>query len=344
MSSFNPKQHLVEVFRKNHTQLSKYDIECVFEGKKLNKNKSDREVCDFFINVVCRFMPEQNRYKPEFYKFLNINESNDTAVNFIGGFSAHETDFVLKSQNIKPSQAPLKAQLDKIVKSDRQSSYIKLFGEGVVSERCAQLVTATHATKISQGTTLEHMIFEEFKGFKDQKIKFENVIHNIYNHPNKFQLYRSVEFPVALILGSDEEFDRTNNIILDFLHYNPSQSRISTAELKDGGELDTKSSNANLLEVTLINRVVHFQVSKNSLDNLVHHVVSKLVVFSKNTITTNDIKVQGSEELTITGRDFCELIGISFSNIENRMNEYNKGNCEVFLDEIEEILKIAGRI
>lgn len=344
MRSFNPTEHLIEVYQKNHTQLSKYDTECVFVGHQLNENKSYAERCDFFINVICRHLPEQNRYKSEFLRFLNINELNYTTINLVDGYSTHETDFSSHRVIIKPSEAPLKIHLDKTVKSGKQSSYTKLFGEDLVSIRCAELITSVHATKISQGTKLEHWIYEDFSGFKDEKIKFENVLHNIYNHPNRPQLYRSVEFSVGLILNSDEEFDRQNNIVLDFLHYNPLTSTLSTFETKDGGELDTKNSNANIVEVRLINRVVSFQVVKNSMEDVVKHIVSKLVGFSKDLITNNDIKVHGAEELTITGKDFCEFIGISYENIVNRMKEYNKGNREVLLNEMEEILKMEGRI
>lgn len=344
MSSFNPTEHLINVYRKNHTQLSKYDTECVFEGLQLNKNKSNAEKYDFFVNVVCRQLPEQNRYKSEFLRFFNINELNTSTINLVDGYSINETDFSYGRVNIEPSEVPLKIHLDKTVKNGKQSSYTKLFGEDSVSLRFAELVTAVHATKISQGTKLEHCIFKDFSGFKDEKIKFENVLHNIRNHPHETQLYRSIEFSVGLILNSDEEFDRQNNIVLDFLHYNPVTSTISTFETKDGGELDTKNSNANIVEVRLINRVVSFQIVKNLMEDVVQTIVSKLVAFSKDLITNNDIKAHGAEALTITGKDFCEVIGISYENIVNQLKDSNKGNREVFLHEIEEILKLEGRI
>jgi hypothetical protein len=340
MMNFNPYNHLETVFSENSTQLGKYDDNVVFIGKKLNPDKSSEDLLHFFIGVVCEHIPSQKKYIDLMKETLQGFGKLVSQTILGSTFSIREIEKKYEDKTIQPSEIPLKLAHEKQNNGSKLSGYIDVCGGNT---RMADLMTAIQATKIAAGTKLEHWIYNEFEGFKDEKISFIQVQKNIFNYPNKPQLYRSVEITSEIIEVSGEKYDRQKNLVLDWLFYD-GQKFVLTGELKDGGELDTKNSDANIREVKLVNRVVKYYFNFNGSNKIETKVVSKLIAFSKDVITSSDIKVQDAEDFLMIGKDFCSLIGVSFTKIIEIRKQYHQPNEEYCLNEMEIILKEAGRI
>lgn len=115
-------------------------------------------------------------------------------------------------------------------------------------------------------------------------------------------------------------------------------SMCHVVELKDGCEFDTKASSAEFDTV--------FRFIEKNAQRLPYMVAGRICCFNEE---SRDSIVRGfknkiTAENALTGREFCELLGISYDEIVLRRAQDRAANFEYFMHELVADSKSANRL
>ena len=195
--------------------------------------------------------------------------------------------------------------------------YERLFGD----EALGHLISRVQAAVISSGTELERIIkqevapIEDLDSFLDQEIMEDGVFL-----VDKRQLKASTKLDFT---GSEPDF-------VVFRRRNERQ-HCYVIELKDGDNFDTKKSTSE-------HRALHDYVTQNA-PHLHFTVTSHICCFNQ---TSREEIVRGFKnriplEEAMTGREFCDLLEISYVKIVETRKKDQLANLQYFVGELTKI-------
>jgi len=224
---------------------------------------------------------------------------------------------------------PLKNAVNR---KSKNSSYRRFFPNNTIFDKVFDLVsdigTAMQSLAISEGIKLETYIFDEFKGEKHEDIKFENVIKIINNKPNDTILFKRVKI-TKNILNENTTYthNRSKSLHLDLLILHENELYID--EVKDGMSLDTKKSDAEITEIKMVKELCE---NKTNLK-----CKSSIILWTCQDLSNASIKSDEASDYIVIGRDLCEILNVSFDDIENKRYQSNRHNGEFAMNYIKEI-------
>mgnify|MGYP003659250094 CR=1 FL=1 len=213
-------------------------------------------------------------------------------------------------------------------------------------KRAASLTQKCHSTVIGNGNELEDLIYErsshpnkdynradhDHRGgtFEDRckiipKSKFDLGAENAFIV--KFKLERGDKNEKK---GSKRKKIECDAILLE-------RNKIILFEIKDGHQFDTKKSEGEYTKLCEAARLVEEQ------DPLKRKCDFKFVSWNVNNVSEISLKHKAADAHLMRGRDFAQLIGIDYEKLNTKRDEDQKGNGEYILNEMENILREAGR-
>ncbi len=214
-------------------------------------------------------------------------------------------------------------------KKERQDGgYTRLFDNPALGG----LISKVHATSIRTGKELESLVIEkhsdimspaEFEAFAEGSLSTGKGRYIICGKVLKNQLNPH--------LGTTGEPDFIVVLLIDKNCY--------IIELKDGDTFDTKKSDGELLSLTTYRDkfILKFPDYSVSIKFCSFNASTKeqIVAGLKGRITSKE---------AMTGREFCELIGISFENILQRRRQEAQLNLDYFVERLVAIPEICEAI
>lgn len=202
-------------------------------------------------------------------------------------------------------------------RKDGGSGYVRAFGDLGLG----QLLSRAHATVISSGSELEKMISEQVKLVMDLDKFLE---HEIMPDGVFLATKRAIKASRVIESHGSEP---------DFLIFKrrEKQQHCYVIELKDGDTFDTKKAQGE-------HRSLHSFVQRNA-ENIQFKISVRFVAFNqedKAAIVTG-FKNKVPERECMTGREFCDLLEISYNNykeILNKRKQVAERNLSDFLNEL----------
>lgn len=197
----------------------------------------------------------------------------------------------------------------------KDGSYTLLFGD----ERLGSLISAVHATAIKTGNELEKLVHDRVKLVDADNLQqfFDRTLpQGIYVVPKH-----------VLMTDRRLRFDGCP----DMLCINTKDNTCTVIELKLGDNFDTKKASG---EVNSLRKYA------KKLDLVVAYRVSYAVcMFNAGDTETVIAGFKGriSEKEALTGRQFCELLGISYDDIVFHLRSEQKENVDFLVNKIKEI-------
>lgn len=192
------------------------------------------------------------------------------------------------------------------------SGYERVLGDA----KLGQLVSATHATTISAGTELEKLIAEQANKLSDLD-----------------RFLQATPYPHGTFLATKTQV-RTSNVIggtskdPDFVIFDvrPNTQRCLVVELKEGDQFDTKKAAGEweALEhfVTAVARQIQFTVSPH---------VCFFYATDRQQVVDGFKRVLGAAD-ALTGREFCDLLGVNYDDIVEYRRNHQRENFAFFLE------------
>lgn len=209
-------------------------------------------------------------------------------------------------------------------RSDGNSGYVRLLGDADLGFLISRLQSAV----ISAGSELERMITDSVERIDnlDEFLKIEIMPDGVLL-ARKSDLKKSQALQFA---GSEPDFvvfKRRNN-----------EQRCHVIELKDGDAFDTKKSASE-------QRALHSFVEKNA-QHLQFRVSVHMVSFNQESHQAiyDGFKHRVPLEECMTGREFCELLEISYDDIVQQRQEHVRENFDYFLAELLRIDRVREAI
>lgn len=224
---------------------------------------------------------------------------------------------------------PLKNAVNR---KSKKSSYRRFFPENTkfdkVFDMGTDMGTAMQSLSISEGIKLEGYIYDEFNGEKYEDIKFENVIKIIKNNPNKTILFKRVKITKNVLNeNTTYKHNRSKSLHLDLLILHENELYID--EVKDGMSLDTKKSDAEITEIKMVKELCE---NKTNLK-----CKSSIILWTCQDLSNASIKSDEASDYIVIGRDLCEILNVSFDDIENKRYLSNHYNGLYFISLVKEM-------
>lgn len=334
------RDYVLDLWNQYRITLRRYDTNGIFIKNKIGDGVTDSEINDF-LQKIYPILPIPKRVftlesdiikQRNFFKFDSgdfVSEDYKKHQKYSFEYGSNET---INREN-PPLQVAHSRIIDKKDRKNKISSYQKLFGNDLISEKLGDLITAVHSTSISEGIGLENFIYEMYDGYKKKSTKLKDVLEIIKSNPEKNILFNRVIIPIRLFKENNVEWSRSGkNIHLDFLYYR--DNFLYIRELKDTGELDTKKISVEINELHLISELLDKMIDIKNDESLVQWAITDY----------NNLldKVRSIERKDILkdGKTFAELLGIDYNEVNELRLKHNLGNKEWFLTTINEILKL----
>lgn len=195
------------------------------------------------------------------------------------------------------------------------------------------LFSRTHATMIRAGTELEKMIAANHLDTMTEEEANNFILgKNNYNIKKRYIITKSIIKKILKpYIGCSKEPDFVILFLIDEKCY--------IIELKDGDTFDTKKSTGEVLtldefadkfKLKFPAYEVYKRVCSFNLENK-----TKIVAGLKNRITLEE---------AMTGKEFCDLIGVSYSSIVAQRENEGPENIDFFLKELLKIKDAKGKI
>ncbi|MFA5376171.1 MAG: hypothetical protein WC455_10550 [Dehalococcoidia bacterium] len=180
-----------------------------------------------------------------------------------------------------------------------------------------------HATVIRNGTELETMILSRANKVDDvdefvRKVN-DNEITDGTHVVSKEKIKKSKKF----FLGSNP----------DFTVFVVRGRECTVIELKDGDTFDTKKAGG---ERTTLEQAAH--AISQALPFSVRIAISSFNASTRDEIVKG-MKGKFSEEEVLTGREFCELIGVNYDEIITEREKYSPANKQFFKEQFLELIQ-----
>ena len=209
-------------------------------------------------------------------------------------------------------------------RSDGNSGYVRLLGDADLGF----LISRLQAAVISAGSELERMIADSVQRIDnlDEFLEVE-IMHDGVLLARKSDLKKSRALQFA---GSEPDFvvfKRRDN-----------KQHCHVIELKDGDAFDTKKSASE-------HRALHSFVEKNA--QRIQFLVSvHMVSFNQENRRAiyDGFKHRVPLDECMTGREFCELLEISYDDIVQQRQEHARENFDYFLAELLRIDRVRETI
>ena len=207
---------------------------------------------------------------------------------------------------------------------NKSGAYDRLFGD----DELGDLVSKIHSAIISSGTELEAMI--------------GNAVQNIQNLDT---FLKQEIMPEGVLLARKRQIKSSK--ILDFAGPEPDfvvfkrrrgVQACHIIELKDGHVFDTKKASVE-------HQSIHRFVEQNGR-HIPYQIKSHFCAFNQEdrNVIWEGFKKRIALEEAMTGREFCELLEISYDEIVERRRPDGPDNIEFFLAEIIKIEPIRQRL
>jgi len=200
-----------------------------------------------------------------------------------------------------------------------KSGYFNVFGDKAIAELCRKI----QSTTIRNGNELQDIILKEVSVQKlSQKIDLDSLIRLVrtgatFYIPNYKINKQQLESKNIKLIGK-------KNIDIDAIFCK--ENILYIIEYKQGDNLDTKKSQS---EVESLSKISEFFNSYN--------ILPKLVMWVCDDVKNSSIKTTESKEFLTTGKEACEILGISFENIELIRKQDQVDNINYFIEEFEKI-------
>lgn len=204
--------------------------------------------------------------------------------------------------------------------------FVRMIG----NEQLATIFTKAQSTVITNGTELEKIITERAKPVLDLD-KFIEDCENLKVENGTYLCSKKVVKASSYKLAHHEP---------DFLALtvNVAKNICYVVELKDGFSFDTKKSVAE----------------KEMLQVFVNHIAPKIPFRTKYYICCfnqsdkdmieNGFKGVFSSDEILTGREFCEILGIDYDAIVNMRNKDCADNLQYVLEKLTEIKEVCDAV
>jgi hypothetical protein len=193
-------------------------------------------------------------------------------------------------------------------------SYTLLFGD----EQIGSLISAVHATAIRMGTELEHLVTE-----LAQTIDNSN-LDAFFNKTLKPGVY---VIPKKTMKDKRLRFDQQPDVIV----VNVTQNSCKVIEIKLGDQFDTKKSAGEVENLKLyadkLNRATNYRVS---------YAICMWYAKDKAAVITG-FKGTISPAEALTGAEFCQMVGISYKDINARIAQNQKANRDFLFSKVHEL-------
>lgn len=339
MKSNNLREYTWELWSENYLFLSRYDFDNLFGDSDFNDGVTDEQIKKFLEDVIYQVVPHVEKKNftlgekptPEYVRKMSASFDAD-------GFLREEysiyrmTDFIEKDgiQIVKEKKkSPLERAYENLDKKGVESSYTRLFGHTKSGELLAKLVTATQSATISQGLGLEDLIYENYNGPKMENILVSNVLATINDNRDSNILFKKIIISTEEFEACGIDYHRLENLNLDFLFY--SSGILYIRELKDGYNLDTKKSDAEINELKMMKD--YFSCVTSFECN------SGIILWSLKDKKNASIKVKDVDDFINTGLEWSELIGVDYDDIVHQREDINKNNLLFALNKLNQILE-----
>ncbi len=208
-------------------------------------------------------------------------------------------------------------------------SYERLFG----NKELGDLITKIHSTSIANGNELEKMI---------KKRAGEIVIHNLDNFFENDQIIGDMD---ATYLIPKEVTKKSKHI--DFPKHEPDfliikiksyKKHCHIIELKDGHVFDTKKVHGEKEALQKFQRYVSTKIQySTSIHICCFNKIDKqeIITGMKGTFSIDEI---------MTGKEFCDLLFIDYSEIIEKRRQDAKDNYNYFLEQLIKIDNVRKKI
>lgn len=336
------RQHTLKLWNEYKFILAKYDINKIFVDGDIREDVSDNEVKQFLEGIIYKMIP--NVTKKKF-------ETSDNEIRFIKEKVRFDVDGFMKEKYVVRSVSkittkkdkeeletktlsPLEIRYDVLDEKESKSNYQKLFGNSLSAERLSNLMTSIQSTQISQGIGLEDIIYDEYSGHKEEDVKINNVLNIINNNPDKDILFRKVILDKEFLNEHGVPYDRQENLHVDFIFY--SKNKVYIREVKDGNNLDTKKTDAEISEMKMLKDLFPTIINVEAESGIVSWI-------SKDKKDVS-FKAKDIDEYVELGPDFAKLLDIDYQKIVNKRVKINEGNLEFALNKMLEILELENLV
>lgn len=205
-------------------------------------------------------------------------------------------------------------------RADRNSGYSRLLGNDFLG----QLFSQVHATVIRTGNELEKILLANTPFAASYEEVFGSTIV-FAERPPKQVLY-NVGIPE--VPGSKLDF-----VVIDHV-----QQKVYVVEVKDGDTFDTKKSSGELSSLRLFSEKVGEKLAyQASFYFCSFNLADKrlIVAGAKNRFSLDQV---------MTGRDFCDLIGVDYDLVVESRKEEQVDNLSYFLDQLLKIEEVQDYI
>ncbi len=336
------RQHTLKLWNEYKFILAKYDINKIFIGDDIREDVLDDEIKQFLEGIIYKMIP--NITKKKF-------ETSDNEIRFIKEKVTFDVDGFMEEKYIVRSVSkitikknkeeletktlsPLEKRYDILDEKESKSNYQKLFGHSLSAEKLSNLMTAIQSTQISQGIALEEIIYQEYLGYKEENIKINNALSIIKNNSNKDILFRKIILDSEFLNERGVKYDRQENLHVDFIFY--SKNKVYIREVKDGNNLDTKKSDAEVSEMKMLKDLFPTIINVEAESGIVSWI-------SKNKKDVS-FKAKDIDEYIELGPDFAKLLNVNYQKIVDMRMKINEGNLEYALNKMLEILEFENLI
>lgn len=204
-------------------------------------------------------------------------------------------------------------------RSDDNSGYTRLFG----NIELGQLFSRIHATVIRSGNELEAILWAATPYQSTQEALIKGM-----TSPQKEVIFRPT-LPRS---------ELTKSIVSDFLIVDHINKNAKVVEIKDGDTFDTKKSSGELVSMSAIaqwiTEAIHYDTQ--------YYFCS----FNQNNrlaIVTGS-KGRFSIDTVMTGREFCDLIGVDYDLIRLHRQIQQPANFEYFIRQMLKIDEVRALI
>lgn len=204
----------------------------------------------------------------------------------------------------------------------KKSGYYNVFGD----EKIAEMIRKIQSTTIRNGNELEHIIFS--------LIDYQVLLGSITTENILRRIIQGEDFCVSSWVLSKRELNSVginlsgkNATKVDMLLYRGGELYIM--ELKQGEALDTKKSQSEIESLNMV---------KEYFNRLKIEAHPKLILWVSDDIKNSSIKTNQNREYIITGREACDIIGISYEDVEEVRRRDQEDNKKWLFEMIFEII------
>ena len=212
----------------------------------------------------------------------------------------------------------------------KDGAYTRLLG----NEELGALISRVHSASISSGVELEKLILAKSDLFLVQTVEeMEGLLLNGDKFSKKTYLIPKKIVKKSVKFKSEHE--------PDFLILKKDSKTLYITELKDGDSFDTKKSAGEVESLRKFQNHISRKISYKTLIivcSFNQTSKEKIIQGFKNKITSTE---------ALTGKEFCELIGIDYQAINQERIKDQKENLKFFCDEllkISEFKKMIGKL